>query len=65
MRTLVESDRFAEDVGQETRPVAKTYYHAELAKQFPPQHRRDRRELLTLCTILDMCAQGKLVLLVS
>ena len=27
--------------------------------EFPATQKRDRRELLTLCTVLDLCAKGK------
>ena len=39
--------------------VAKAYYQRVLKDEFPPTQKRDRRELLTLCTILDKCAKGR------
>lgn len=40
-------------------PVAKAYYQRVLRDEFPPTQKRDRRELFTLCTILDKCAKGR------
>ena len=39
--------------------IAKAYYLRVLTDEFPAHQKRDRRVLLTLCSILDYCAKGR------